>query len=90
MQNRIEEIILKNLCVSDAFTRKVLPYLEEEYFSDRSERLVYKQIGEYFMKYNECPTHEALSIQLNDLSGHNDEEIKNAASTLKNKAPGSS
>ena len=30
MQNRIEEIILKNLCVSDAFTRKVLPYLEEE------------------------------------------------------------
>ncbi|MAB55887.1 MAG: DNA primase [Synechococcus sp. CPC35] len=82
MQNRIEEIILKNLFVSDTFTRKVIPYLEEDYFTDRSERLVYKQIGEYFMKYNECPTHEALSIQLNDLSGHNDEEIKNALTTI--------
>ena len=78
MQNRIEESILKNLFVSDTFTRKVIPYLDEEYFSDRSERLVYNQIHNYFMKYNECPTHEALSIQLNDLSGHNDEEIKNA------------
>ena len=82
MQNRIEEIILKNLFVSDTFTRKVIPYLEEEYFTDRSERLVYKQIGEYFMKYNECPTHEALSIQINDLSGHNDEEIKNALTVV--------
>ena len=82
MQNRIEESILKNLFTSDNFTRKVLPYLEEDYFTDRSERLIYKQITEYFMKYNECPTHEALSIQLNDLSGHNDEEIKNAQNII--------
>ena len=82
MQNRIEESILKNLFVSDTFTRKVIPYLEEDYFSDRSERLVYNQISEYFMKYNECPTHEALGIQINDLSGHNDEEIKNAMTVI--------
>ena len=82
MQNRIEESILKNLFVSDTFTRKVIPYLEEDYFSDRSERLVYKQISEYFMKYNECPTHEALGIQMNDLSGYNDEEIKNAMTVI--------
>jgi len=82
MQNRIEESILKNLFVSDTFTRKVIPYLEEDYFSDRSERLVYNQISEYFMKYNECPTHEALSIQLNDLSGYNDEEVKNAMTVI--------
>ena len=82
MQNRIEESILKNLFVSDTFTRKVIPYLEEDYFSDRSERLVHKQISEYFMKYNECPTHEALSIQLNDLSGYNDEEVKNAMTVV--------
>ena len=34
------------------------------------------------MKYNECPTHEALSIQLNDLSGYNDEEVKNAMTVV--------
>ena len=34
------------------------------------------------MKYNECPTHEALSIQLNDLTGVNDEEVKNAMTTI--------
>ena len=82
MENIIEESILKNLFVSDTFTRKVIPYLEEDYFSDRSERLIYKQILEYFMKYNECPTHEALGIQINDLSGHNDEEIKNAMTVI--------
>ena len=82
MQNRIEESILKNLFVSDSFTRKVLPYLDAEYFTDRSERLVFNQVNEYFMKYNECPTHEALNIQLNDLSGYNDEEIKNAQNII--------
>ena len=82
MQNRIEESILKNLFVSDSFTRKVLPYLDAEYFTDRSERLVFNQVNEYFMKYNECPTHEALNIQLNDLSGHNDDEIKNAQNII--------
>ena len=82
MQNRIEESILKNLFVSDSFTRKVLPYLDAEYFTDRSERLVFSQVNEYFMKYNECPTHEALNIQLNDLSGYNDEEIKNAQNII--------
>ena len=82
MQNRIEESILKNLFVSDSFTRKVLPYLDGEYFTDRSEKLVFDQINEYFMKYNECPTHEALNIQLNDLSGYNDEEIKNAQNII--------
>ena len=85
MQNRIEESILKNLFVSDSFTRKVLPYLDAEYFTDRSERLVFNQVNEYFMKYNECPTHEGaflLNIQLNDLSGYNDEEIKNAQNII--------
>ena len=66
MQNRIEESILKNLFVSDTFTRKVIPYLDEEYFSDRSERLVYNQIHNYFMKYNECPTHELSLIHISE------------------------
>jgi archaellum biogenesis ATPase FlaH len=44
--------------------RKVLPFVKSEYFTDESERTVYKQISDFIVKYNKPPTVEALSIAL--------------------------
>ena len=52
MQNRLELLILKNLFTSDEYIRKVIPYVRDEFFSEREERLIFVNIKEYFEKYN--------------------------------------
>jgi hypothetical protein len=48
--------------------RKVLPFIKSEYFTDESERTVYKIISEFVVKYNKPPTTEALGITLQNSS----------------------
>ena len=78
MQNRLELLILKNLFTSDEYIRKVIPYVRDEIFSEREERLIFVNIKEYFEKYNKNPTHEALTIQMNEASGLNQDELSSA------------
>ena len=78
MQNRLELLILKNLFTSDEYIRKVIPYVRDEFFSEREERLIFVNIKEYFEKYNKNPTHEALTIQMNEASGLNQDELSSA------------
>lgn len=63
---RIETAILKHLIYDEEYTRKVLPFLKDEYFTDRNERIVFTEIKEFIDKYNTNPTYESLIIQLND------------------------
>jgi len=79
---RLETTILKNLIQNEEYARKVLPFLNDEYFTERSEKLVFQHIKEFILKYNALPTLEALHININNLSGVKDEEIKNAADVL--------
>lgn len=78
MQSRLELLILKNLFTSDEYIRKVIPYVRDEFFSEREERLIFVNIKEYFEKYNKNPTHEALTIQMNEASGLNQDELSSA------------
>lgn len=63
---RIEHAILKHLIYDEDYTRKVLPFIKSDYFSDRVERLVYEQIKDFVTEYNTNPTYESLVIQLNE------------------------
>ena len=47
---RIETTALKNLIHNEEYTRKVLPFLKEEYFSDRHEQLLFKEIEKFVSK----------------------------------------
>ena len=62
--SRLETTILRNLVHNEEYMRKVLPFIKSEYFTDEGERIVYKQISEFIVKYNKPPTVEALSISL--------------------------
>jgi len=79
---RLETTILKNLTQNEEYARKVLPFLNDEYFTERSEKLVFQNIKDFILKYNALPTLEALHININNLLGVKDEEIKNAADVL--------
>jgi len=73
---RIEKTILRNLIFNEDYTRKVLPFLKEIYFSDRNEKILYKQIELFVNEYKNLPTKEALLIELNQRKDINEDEFK--------------
>ena len=64
--NRLEQTILKNLIYNEEYTRKVLPFIQSDYFSDNTEKVVFKEIFEFVNKYKNLPTHEALVINFTE------------------------
>ena len=66
MAMRLEQTILKNLIQNEEFTRKTLPYIKSEFFSERDEEFLFKQIRDYFLKYQTSPTPEALIIDIDE------------------------
>jgi len=58
--NRLEQTILKNLIYNEVYTRKVLPFIKPDYFSDNTERIVFREIFDFVNKYKNLPTHESL------------------------------
>lgn len=75
METRIEQTILKNLIQSEEYTRKVIPFLKSEYFTDSSEQLLFNLVKEYFDTYTKNPTVEALLINLDKSINVNDKTI---------------
>ncbi len=76
MTERIERTALRNLIHNEEYSRKVLPFIKEDYFSDRLEKLLFKEIYKFITKFNALPTKEALSIEINDSKDINEDEYK--------------
>ena len=81
--NRLEQTILKNLIYNEEYTRKVLPFVRAEYFSDNSERLVFREVFEFIHKYKNPPTHEALVINFTEKKSLTEGEVSSAIDLLK-------
>ena len=73
---RIERTALRNLIHNEEYSRKVLPFIKEDYFSDRLEKLLFKEIYKFITKFNALPTKEALSIEINDSKDITEDEYK--------------
>jgi replicative DNA helicase len=71
---RTEHLILNNLLHDEDYARRTLPYLKPEYFSDRTERIVYEQLDDFINKFNALPSREALTIEIGNLSNINDKD----------------
>jgi archaellum biogenesis ATPase FlaH len=63
--------------------RKVLPFLKDEYFSAEEDRLLYKEIRQFVLKYNNLPTYDALMIEIDSLAGLKEDQVKTINQTLK-------
>jgi len=79
----IEKTVLKNLIRNETYTRKILPFLKEEYFIDEGDRILYSEVKNFIIKYNNLPSYDALMIEIDSLSGLKEDQIKNINSTLK-------
>jgi len=82
MIDKFELTILSNLVYNEEFARKAVPFLKEEFFRDRTEIIVFQQINNFIVKYNNLPTREALTIELSNLKNITEEEFKQSKQLL--------
>ena len=79
---RLEQTILRSLITNEDYMRKALPFLDESYFSDRTEKLIFTEVKEFTNKYNALPTYEALGISLSQRKNLTTDEFKSCADSL--------
>ena len=79
---RTETAILKNLLQNEEYTRKVLPFLKVEYFTEHADKTLYGKVNDFVNKYNTLPSQEALQIELSETK-MNEEEFKDSLNLLK-------
>ena len=76
----METVILKNLVLNEDYARKVVPFLQEEYFHDKAEKTVFNIVSKFILKYNNIPTKDAILISLGDEKGLGEMEFKKCSS----------
>jgi replicative DNA helicase len=64
MNTNIQKVILQNLVYNEGYSRRVIPFIKEEYFSENSERRVFRKIYDYINQYNKLPNSDAITISL--------------------------
>ena len=79
---RIENLILRSLVYNEKYSRKVIPFIEPDYFHDSSERVLFEEIAQYMVKYNSRPSKEALGIEVEARSDLTESEVQNLRETL--------
>ena len=80
--NRLEQTIIKNLIYNEEYVRKVLPFIRPDYFSDNTEKIVFKEIFEFINQYKNPPTHEALVINFTEKKTLTEPQVQEAIELL--------
>ncbi len=73
--DRLETTILNNLFFHEDYARKVLPFLKEDYFPLRTDKILFTEIYKFVEKYNNLPTKESITIELGQRKDINEDEI---------------
>jgi len=74
---------LRNLIYSEDYLRKVLPFLKDEYFTDRTERLIFNEINTFTNAYNSPPSIEAIELAIKEKRNLTNDEVEKSESYLK-------
>jgi len=76
MAERVPLTILKNLLNREEYTRKVLPFIKAEYFEERTDKVIFEEIGSFITKYDSLPLKEVLFIELEKRTDITQDEFK--------------
>ena len=79
---KVETLILKNLLLTEEYPRRVLPFVKQEYFEDRTDQVLFDLTHKYFVKYSAVPTVEALTIEVGKIPSLSDDQFKQITQTL--------
>ncbi len=73
---RIETTILRNLVFDEDYARKVIPFIQPDFFEVSTEKTIFQEIVHFIVKYNSNITLEALQIEIENRTDLTEEEIK--------------
>lgn len=79
---RIEDQIFGNLIGNDQYARKVVPFLFADYFTDRTDRVIFEEYQRYFGEYNAAPSKDILKIEVSNRKDVTEEQVKLANQIL--------
>lgn len=66
MTERVERIIFENLLGDEQYIRKVIPFLQDEYFDSRVDKTVFGFIKEFFDEHNQPPNKKIIKLKIED------------------------
>jgi replicative DNA helicase len=66
----------------ESYTRKTLPFLKSEYFTNEVERNIFNEIRDFTIKYNNLPTADALKIEVDSLRNLTADQARDAANLI--------
>ena len=84
MSDRIERIILRNLFFNEDFTRKVLPFIKEEFFTSKNESILFGEVSNFIHKYKNLPTKETINVELTKRKDLREEELSEIKKIIDN------
>jgi replicative DNA helicase len=73
---RIETTILRNLVFNEDYSRKVIPFIQPDYFEQKTEKVIFEEIVQFIVKYGSAITIEALNIEVENRTDLNETEVK--------------
>ena len=76
VSERVPLTILNNLIHDEEYTRKVIPFIEEDYFEERSDKIVFEEIASFLKTYDSLPTKEVLQIEVGKRSDLTQDEFQ--------------
>ena len=80
---RIETTILRNLLFDEEYARKTIPFIQPDFFEDKSEKIIFEETTSFINKYDSCITVEALNIEVENRTDLTEEEVKNIVTISK-------
>ena len=73
---RIETTILRNLIYNEDYSRKVIPFIQPDYFESKSEKVIFEEIVHFIVKYGSAITLEALNIEVENRTDLTEDQVK--------------
>lgn len=82
MNDDLEIVILENLIHNETYSRKVIPFLKDEYFPDNASKITFGKIREHINKYNSLPTQTELLVSLKNSKGLSQQDFEGAVDVV--------
>jgi len=79
---KVEFLVLRNLLHNEEYLRKAIPFIKPEFFEDYNQKIVFEEIVDFVNQYNERPTKEVLSIELQKRNDINESSFKECANLI--------
>ena len=84
MTERVETTILRNLLFNDEYCRKVIPFINPDYFDNQQEKIIFEEISKFIVSYNDLATKEVLLIETEGRTDLNQEGYSQLCEYIKN------